>query len=327
MLIYRGRASRRATGFTLIELLVVIGVIALLVGLLLPVLSGARAAARTVKCGVKLQSLSALTASFALDRKEQAPIAGRLWQHSRAQFTRAGLPSNLMFYFESGPGSAERPFPFFASLAAHSGVPFDTSSKAAMRVKLGFPGEDPDASGDFTSLTRCPDDSTFDQQQLKHLGNTLLPEDLTWTVANGLGEMTSYMLNEWALGESYTSSTRLFGKLYKGKFPSMTAYVADGEPRVFEPPADINYALFYDEETMPGYTFAHYNAWYRLYMPEEQFVGGVFYQFGAPVDYTAGFVRGGMRHKGATNVTFLDGHVATVPLTEAALEGVYISEP
>jgi prepilin-type N-terminal cleavage/methylation domain-containing protein len=71
------RALRRK-GFTLIELLVVIGVIAVLIGLLLPSMAKARDTGRTVKCLVNSKQMAQAAVSYAMDFKEQIwPIQWR----------------------------------------------------------------------------------------------------------------------------------------------------------------------------------------------------------------------------------------------------------
>ncbi|MFN0133823.1 MAG: type II secretion system protein [Phycisphaerales bacterium] len=69
----RSRSSFRAVsaGFTLIELLVVIAIIALLIGLLLPSLAGAREAGRQTRCASNLRQLTGASLTRAHDRKGQ----------------------------------------------------------------------------------------------------------------------------------------------------------------------------------------------------------------------------------------------------------------
>ncbi len=66
-------STTRTRGFTLIELLVVIAIIALLVGILLPALGAARAAARSTVSMSNLRQLGTVIHTYALEHKDSFP--------------------------------------------------------------------------------------------------------------------------------------------------------------------------------------------------------------------------------------------------------------
>lgn len=96
--------ERQRGGFSLVELLVVIGVIAILIGMLLPVLQAARAAASTTRCASNMRQVMIAMTNYAQDYHGKFPgnRGGdhQLWYNADVlgKYVKGGekLPDNTM---------------------------------------------------------------------------------------------------------------------------------------------------------------------------------------------------------------------------------------
>ena len=77
----------RKRGFTLVELLVVISIIALLLGIMVPVLNAARARARTTVCATNLRNYGPALIMYAQDNSDKTPFMVS-WLYSQATLSK-----------------------------------------------------------------------------------------------------------------------------------------------------------------------------------------------------------------------------------------------
>lgn len=180
--------------FTLIELLVVVGIIGLLVGILLPVLSRARAAAESARCLSNLHQLGIATAQYESETKGFLPYPTRSLSGDNKAITGQDVAENMVWYNVLDP---------------------DLQS---LRIKANY-----DDVRRFTAIKQCPVWLSFGAADPNRVSTTQDPHELTRTY-----KMNTHLRHNNAAGlPSGTDSARLTHR------PAKVAEVPDASNFVY----------------------------------------------------------------------------------------------
>jgi prepilin-type N-terminal cleavage/methylation domain-containing protein len=118
----------RRAGFTLVELLVAVGIIAVLLGLLLPAVGRVRMSGQIAKCSVKLRSMHQAAVMGANDRRGHVQAIGSGWA--------APHPGNPRFGEHDNPDS-----PRFWWYLGRDGKPHYSPVSCVLGKYMGFTGD------------------------------------------------------------------------------------------------------------------------------------------------------------------------------------------
>lgn len=276
-------------GFSLVELLTVIGIIAILLGLLMPALTRARESAKQVQCQVNLRTMYSAAQIHVNDHQGYLPVGGWHWDPPGGVVNPRGLgDERAVRYIYYDDGGIQRPVPITVALAISLGVKVRLDSRQNLEA---------DMQGEAVRRHfKCP-------SQEAALRGLSQKSSEPWEAPR---DWSSYVFNEAMVGlrERAATTDPILGKAIRVRQPGIVMFAMDGRPRDQE---RDNWLMVPDKG--PQDTLLDFHR-----MINEPNTG-----YGKQLlDY--------LRHRYRANVLFMDGHVQSIPMTREGLDSVGVSK-